>query len=177
MKIGILTSSYAGNGLFGCNYGAILQGYALIKQLRLLGHEAYDINYLSDNVYLPKQYNIQKRIIKRIPLLFNIQNIKNKYLQYKNIKNQASLEEKFKKFINEFDITYTGGQFYTYKQLMDISERFDAFIVGSDVVWNPLLYQGVNDRGHFLSFALKGVKRIAYAPSFGVTDIPDKKLD
>ena len=68
-KNGIITSSYAGNGTYGCNYGAALQGYALIKQLRLLGYEAYDANYNSNNTYNPMQYGVIKRTVKRLKLL------------------------------------------------------------------------------------------------------------
>ncbi len=48
----------------------------------------------------------------------------------------------------------------------------DAYICGSDQIWNPYYKKGYNDPGYFLNFVPKGKKRIAYAPSFGCDDIP-----
>ncbi len=50
----------------------------------------------------------------------------------------------------------------------DLSERYDYFITGSDQVWNPNNLHGTSF--FFLTFAPKH-KRIAYAPSFGVSEI------
>ena len=172
-NIGVITTSCNGSGTFGCNYGAVLQGYALVKQLRMTGFVAYDINYVSDNEYHPLQYNLVRRIIKRIPLLINIKLVKKKVVGYRNRKNIQINQDAFKQFICNNDITYNNGEFYTIKKLEEASSDFYAVITGSDVVWNPLLHKGVNDKGYFLDFVPKGVKRIAYAPSFGVTDIPD----
>lgn len=176
VKIGVLTSSYANNGTFGCNYGAALQGYALIKQLRLLGHDAHDINYLSARTYVPQQYSFLKRTLRRIPYLFNFKNLKNKYLQYKNKKNIYILKQAFIEFINDFKLIYNEGEFFTFKQLTEASKDFDAFIVGSDVVWNPYSYNKKNDEGFFLDFVDTHAKRVAYAPSFGVSTLPDESI-
>lgn len=47
-----------------------------------------------------------------------------------------------------------------------IADRYDAFVVGSDQLWNPLGHLG--DRAFMLEFAPPR-KRIAYAPSVGVS--------
>ena len=49
--------------------------------------------------------------------------------------------------------------------------RFDAFICGSDQIWNPSSFWFVPT--NYLEFAPKG-KRIAYAPSVGMKNIPEK---
>lgn len=172
-KIGIITSSCAKSGTYGRNYGAALQGYALIKQLRNMGFDAHDINYVSDNEYTPQQYNIIKRTFLRIKLLSNIKLVKNKINEYKNKKNIDINKRLFEAFIRENDLTYNNGRFYNIFQLSTSTSDLYAVITGSDVVWNPVLKGGINDKGSFLDFAKEGVKRIAYAPSFGVTDIPD----
>lgn len=51
-------------------------------------------------------------------------------------------------------------------------DQYDAFICGSDQVWNPI-YQDVS-KIRFLTFA-KPNKRIALAPSFGVAEIPESR--
>ena len=172
-KVGVITSSSAKNGTFGCNYGAALQGYALIKQLRILGYDAYDLNYISANEYHPNQYNLLKRTLLRAKLIFNVNLVKRKIQEHKNRDNLTIWRNKFKEFIAENDLTYEKGSFYTIEQLQEKSGDFYAFITGSDVVWNAYLHKGVNDEGFFLDFAVPGVKRIAYAASIGSQTLPE----
>ena len=54
-----------------------------------------------------------------------------------------------------------------------ISSEYDYFITGSDQVWNPY-FNCTEDE--FLTFAPKQ-KRISYAASIGVSEIPDDKKD
>ena len=172
-KIGILTSSYADNGTYGCNYGAALQGYALVRTLRTMGYDAYDINYNSSYVYNPNQYGKIKRFLLRLTKIFNINIVKGKIRSIQNKDNISMLRSKFSTFVINNGLTYENGKFYTFEELNRISETFYAFITGSDVVWNPYLHKNLNDKGFFLDFAKEGVKRIAYAPSTGVTVFPD----
>ncbi len=176
-KIGILTTSWNKNGTYGYNYGAILQGYALVKQLRKLGYEAYDINYISENVYLPMQYSFFKRTWMRLHFLFDKDAVRKKWAEIKNHKNNDVLVQKFVDFIKRNKLVYDDGKFYDINELHEMSSSFYAFITGSDLVWNPYLHKGKNDEGYFLDFVVDGVKRIAYAPSFGITELPDSSKD
>jgi hypothetical protein len=49
--------------------------------------------------------------------------------------------------------------------------HYDAYIVGSDQVWNPNNYTSLDP--YFLKFAPRDKKRISYASSFGVSRLPD----
>lgn len=171
--IGIITSSCGKSGNYGLNYGAALQGFALVQVLRKNGYDAYDINYVSDNEYRPQQYNVIKRSLIRFKLLFNIKLVKNKIQEIKERENEKILLEEFKDFVKKYSLTYNNGAFYTLKELKKISPEFHAFVTGSDVVWNPYLHKMINDKGYFLDFAQDGVKRVAYAPSFGCSSLPD----
>ena len=173
-KIGIITSSCGKSGTYGCNYGAALQGYALVMQLRELGFDAYDIKYISDNEYRPQHYNVLKRTLLRLPLLLNPKQVKGKIEQIKK-RNVLNLNlSYFKDFVNQNNLTYNNGAFYTLQELKNESSSFFAFITGSDVVWNPYLHKNVNDPGYFLDFTEKDIKRISYAASFGVTVLPEE---
>ena len=172
-KVGVITTSYASNGTFGCNYGAALQGYALVKQLRIMGFDAYDINYNSSYVHNPKQYSLVKKTMSRLKLLMNPKVVLNKLRSIKNINKWDVLSYSFRSFIRENELTYNNGTFYTLEELSSLSKSFYAFITGSDVVWNPNLHKGYNDEGFFLDFTADGVKRIAYAPSTGITSFPE----
>lgn len=60
-----------------------------------------------------------------------------------------------------------------YAQLRGLADRYDAFICGSDQVWNPRFHGGKNDPGYFLQFASGEARTVAYAPSFGVSTLPE----
>lgn len=174
-RIGILTTSSAKNGTFGYNYGAALQGYALVKQLRLLGYDAYDINYVSNHDCNISKHGFFKKLLIRMGLtrlILNISIVKQKIKNRKNLKNLRLNKKAFIDFISENELTYNKGAFFRIKKLSKISDDFYAFITGSDVVWNPIFHDNINDEGYFLDFVKSNVKRIAYAPSFGVSELP-----
>jgi len=52
---------------------------------------------------------------------------------------------------------------------------FEAYVVGSDQVWNPLIQR--SDPAYFLDFAPPGKKRISYAASFGLSVLPEEYID
>lgn len=62
-----------------------------------------------------------------------------------------------------------------------VNEQYDCFVVGSDQVWNPNFWDQSQDSYEYFNYMLKfadSQKRIAYAASFGVSDLPEfwKKL-
>ena len=176
-KIGIITTSCMKFGTYGCNYGAALQGYALVRQLRDMGYDANDINYCSKYQYNPQQYNMIKKTLIRISLLFRPKIVKGKIKEILMRKKLNQLKSSFSTFVGENKLTYNDGRFYSLEELHNESKDFFAFVTGSDVVWNPYLHCNINDPGYFLDFACDGVKRIAYAPSFGVTSLPDQSRE
>lgn len=52
------------------------------------------------------------------------------------------------------------------------SDKYDYFLCGSDQIWNP---EFAGNKFYFAGFA-PPYKRISYAASFGIDDIPDKKI-
>ncbi len=56
----------------------------------------------------------------------------------------------------------------------DLSDNYDFFIVGSDQVWNPNFRHG--SPIDFIRFAPRE-KRIAFSPSFGISEIPGEYTD
>lgn len=149
MKIGIVT--------FFCvpNYGAMLQAYALWKYLEERGHEVEFIDYAFGNT-------------RRIPLW--------KCFVARRLHNYFDVIRKKLKSYVRFDIVSFSDVFprtkrlETFAELETIGVRYDAIIVGSDQMWNPLWCSGENLPVVMLDFAAKGVKRIAYAVSFGTKE-------
>lgn len=150
-KIGILTFQRA------VNYGASLQMYALQKTVKELGAEAeivdYDCPWISDCYQaFPLRALVHPRLFLHAVL---------------NYKEQSHRNQKFEQFEKKH---MTFSEKLDKKALPHVADRYDAYIVGSDQVWNPLITGG--DSAYFLNFVKDRQKKFAYAASFGVSSWP-----
>lgn len=149
------------------NYGTSLVGYSLIKKLQSLGYDVEVINYVK-----------QPSIIEKISIGWNqfrvlgLKLLKNKIKSKPNnphyvqgIKERTDAVEAYKerKLIPLFH-DYVG-----FQNLLEGSSNYDAVIVGSDQVWLPA---GLKTKFFNLLFVADFVRKIAYASSFGVSEIP-----
>lgn len=158
-KIGIMTL----NGYY--NYGNRLQNYALQESLKFLGFVVETII----NRRTPKKTKFIKRIHNLGTNSYKEIYIKAYNKTWRKIRKKSIVKrtENFK----EFTLNYINETNYFISENnipKNLSDRYDYFVTGSDQVWNP-----VNTLGSsifFLTFAEKH-KRIAYAPSFGVSEI------
>lgn len=165
MRIGIITILKVNN------YGAELQAYATQAVLKRMGHNAEIIDYLfyknpgfvKTSCSAPLfSFPLKKRLAETFyPILSKL----------KNLPNAKALQQREKRF-EEFHRKYTSmSQTYkTIEELYDAKMKYDVYMTGSDQVWNPGVYTSL--RPYFLDFAPKGCRRISYAASFGVSDIP-----
>ncbi len=163
-KIAILTL----NGYF--NYGNRLQNYATHEVLKFLDFDVETIinnsrficNKNKNNNKIKKLINLKGKSFKEI-----YSKIKNKLERDIYRESIAKRTEIFKKFTRDY-IKETNYIISDNNIPDDLSERYDYFITGSDQVWNPdYIY---DSSIYFLTFAEKH-KRIAFAPSFGVSEI------
>ena len=151
MRIGILTLP------LHTNYGGILQAYALQTVLERMGHEAVviDKQYTFKISFLKKCFAYPKRAICKYIL---------------GDKRAIIRWEKENNIVRQYTQTFINKYIRCYK-VNDISllnkEDFDAIVVGSDQIWRPIYYPTIEHA--YLDFASSwNIKRIAYAPSFGV---------
>ena len=80
-------------------------------------------------------------------------------------------DEKFTEFIsNHIKLT---EPIETPHKLKKLNGNFDAYICGSDQIWTPMIFNPL----YYLSFVDDKYKRISYAPSFGVSKIPNNKIN
>ncbi|MFQ7522828.1 MAG: polysaccharide pyruvyl transferase family protein [Terrisporobacter sp.] len=164
-KVGILTL----NGYF--NYGNRLQNYALQEVIEKLG---LDCETIINKTNLQKQKSsvmksgieifLEKSIKEKIDMI-NYKINKNRIKEFNE--NRYDIFEKFsKKYINETSFSISINNIPK-----DLENRYGYFISGSDQVWNP------NDSAvseiNFMTFAPR-CKRLTYAPSFGVSKIPQQ---
>lgn len=152
MKIGILTFQQA------INYGAVLQLYALQKIIQKLGTDPEVINYIS-----PKLENDYK-IIRRNDGLRNL------LASIFCAKAFCERKRRFKVFEKKY-LNLT-NELYSKRDLSRICNKYDYLITGSDQVWNYTITDA--DSTYMLDFVEESNKKISYAASFGVAQIPDK---
>lgn len=165
MKIGTLTFWNTED-----NYGQLLQNYALQNYLRSIGHDTFLIRTVSaDNKQIGQLirgnmiamvraflrlhkwpiYSIRYFIMSTINML------RTRRFELKQV--DRSFEEFRKRHLNSSPI-------YTISQLRKSPPSADAYIVGSDQVWNT------TDGVYFLNWAKDDVKKISYAASFGARE-------
>lgn len=150
------------------NYGTSLVGYALIKKLQQLGYEVEIINYVK-RLSLKEKIEIgwnQFRVVgmKKITSRFASHPSNSNYIKGINIRTKAVEAYKERKLIPLFH-DYVG-----FEALKEGSKNYAAVVVGSDQVWLP---HGLKTKFFNLLFVDDSVRKIAYASSFGVSEIPD----
>jgi len=154
-KIAILTYHNA------LNYGAVFQAYALKEYLnRQENVEAEILNYGGVVAKYASKSFLFKYCIKHPTYLFNLTS---------RLKMMRKFNE-FRKEYLEISDRLLNKKDVNNKKIDKQLENFDAFIVGSDQVWNPNLNSG--DRTYLLDFTDK--EKYAYAASLGSFD--DKKV-
>ena len=149
------------------NYGASLQAYSLQQFLLENGHENEIIDYKP--IYSRARYNFwyvspRYKFCNNKLLWFPICLI----LAPKRFKTYRR-KKSFDAFTNQY-LHLSKDRYYDYKSLDDANLKADAFIVGSDQVWNSDHING-RDPANYLSFVPKGCKRLSYAASFGMDHI------
>jgi polysaccharide pyruvyl transferase len=144
MQIGIITYH------FGSNYGALLQTYALCNAVESLGHNVKIIDFT------PEQYAKDASLIDTIKSgIVNIINYRNCQIRHNRI---ATFREKHFKL--------TDHRYTTVEDINNNPPVFDAYICGSDQIWNPELFGVLSP--YFLEFVPNtDAMKLSYAASFG----------
>ena len=148
------------------NVGASLQAYALQTYLKLLGHDVKIIDYKPD--YLSKHYRLDIVGNPKYDKPF----LKQAYLLAKLPGRLRMLPRK--KAFDSFTAKYLDltKRYTSNEELKKEPPEADAFLAGSDQIWNPLFPNG-KDPVFYLDFALHGI-RASYAASFAVDEFPQE---
>ena len=124
-----------------CNYGGALQAYALQQYLQRRGYEAVIIDCHRKASVLSQLHHMVERNI---------------------------FHRHFTRFATQY--MCRTPRVVSDAHLQQVAADLDAVIVGSDQVWRLSMVRGV-ERHYFLDFAPQGARRIAYAASFGLSDL------
>lgn len=155
------------------NAGASLQAYALQTFLWNQGYDIEIIDYKPD--YLSCHYALgyvptpryQKPIIKQVYLLLK--------LPGRILARLSTRKKNFDNFRRAF-LRLTSKRYHSIQELEANCPEADAFIAGSDQIWNPLLPNG-KDAAFFLRFVPGEKRRISYAASFATNLISADHMD
>lgn len=173
-KVGILTINDYNN------YGNRLQNYATQEVIKNLGFDVKTIINITNITGKTNQLtNLKEKLTNFKNLTFFELLNKVNYRIYIKIKRDkisktiTKSTNRFKKFTEHF-INETSYSISYNNIPEDLSAQFDYFITGSDQIWNPTFKRF--SEIDFLTFANRS-QRIAYAPSFGISKIPEKYID
>lgn len=143
------------------NYGGILQGYALLKSIETSGHEVSLISYDMNHSVNPIYPTLLSRCIQYSPkeILAKICEVFSSKLHRDTTGLLSSRIRMFDKFISD-NIKHT--KLVNDNNIKDLTNQYDAFVCGSDQVWNPNAVR----RLFLLTIEMDNdVKRISYAAS------------
>lgn len=138
------------------NYGARLQAAALAAWLRSEGHDAHVLDYRPWYMhhYPPRPFH------KSSPA-----DIARRILHAGYYRNSRLRYKKFVEFSERHGFL-TSSVYKSRRAIDENPPQADAFIAGSDQIWNTSLPNGL-DPVFYLDFAPDGCRRISYAASFG----------
>ena len=151
------------------NYGSKLQALATLRVMEELGQECKVIHYGKAGLWFK---------VKSLPRIFNATFRQDKLEDwsrshaYKKHPEVAPLLVQRRKLFKEYDAKYFDqyeifGAYYSDIQKM--ASKFDAVVTCSDQLWSPA---GLGTNFYNLMFVPDEVKKISFASSFGVSQIP-----
>ncbi len=130
------------------SYGAVLQAFALAKTINNLGWDAQVINY-------QPRYDPVSRKRMLLPPIFR---------------------PAFMDFLRDSEML-TDDIYHDCHELDKAELSADVFVVGSDQVWNCTTYVNGKDDAMFLDFATPGARRVSYAASLAMPEVPPEQSD
>lgn len=158
-KVGIITLHRV------VNYGSVLQTYALQEVIKDLGYEVEIIDYFPERLTMIGMLKRIKNKGEKFKKSLIIRNIARLIILPSYIMRFNMFFSFLKKYIKMTDKMYTSPQ-----ELRNEQFDFDIYCTGSDQVWNC----GWNEKfdyPYYLDFAPDSNKKIAYAASFGKSQL------
>lgn len=164
MKIGIVTHFYNTN-----NYGGILQAFAMCRILEKCGYTSEQLRFIWQVELLDSE---NRNISLSSKVLFRLKNEMKNIFKGKSAEENRIISQKRRELF--FDWAKTNipqsSKIYDLNTIDEASKEYDAFVAGSDQVWNPNWYSPI----FFLEF-VKNKPKISYAASIGTSSLTEKQ--
>lgn len=143
------------------SHGANLQAYALQRTLLKMGHE-------NDIIHYTRSANVIDSRRSVVSLA--------KHKVWKSISGFLPTAREKARRTEEFrarHLLFSTKKYSDDRTLWSSPPEYDAYITGSDQVWNPrYVREEATDSPWFLGFTPTGRKRISYGASFGISRLP-----
>ena len=152
-KIGIITWHYY------INYGSGLQAFALQETLSRLGYDVSIINYRK----FESQKSVWWKSIIKTLLRYTAAHFSKRI--YNSCVNNTRRYQK--KYLKET------APFRNPKEISTIGKDYFCLVYGSDQIWAPNVYTPF----YLGAYVPKETRKISYAASIGLNDIPDDLVD
>jgi hypothetical protein len=143
------------------NYGAVLQAYALQRVLADMGYISEIIDYWDPRTRTAS-FSCYRRLLH--------------FVWHRLVKGTLvgmQRERRTERFRQEH-LRLSNQRYSNARMLLSAAPEYDAYITGSDQVWNPRIHGG--DPAYFLTFAPVGKSLISYGASFGISRVPTRFL-
>lgn len=152
MKIAVTTLHHVRN------YGSLLQTYATQKTFEKLGHSCEIVDFIP----------------RGLTLKYGILTIKSQGNFVKDFARKAVAATTFSvqqstmiRFLKK-NVSLSKNTYHTFEDLKNNPPLADAYISGSDQIWNTQNYNLPDDvKGYYLQFVPQGKIKLAYASSIG----------
>jgi hypothetical protein len=165
-KVGILTFFRP------INNGAVLQACAMAKIiLPKLGYTAELIDYRFERIEIDRSIFGIKRILREPGKVKKARRVIADIVRFPINYRQKKI---FDVFIHK-NLPVSRNVYYSEEDLEKRCQGYDAYVVGSDLVWSPTMAGGVNPI-YFLGFVNNNKLKVAYAPSVGTMDLSNKDI-
>lgn len=148
--------------MFGDNYGACLQAFALQHVLeernqysRIIKYNSFDYTNKKAQTKLQK---VKKYGLKKVIL----------YLVEK--KYSKMVKDAFQSFRENY-LKFDTKEYCRGKDLSELNERYDLFLCGSDMIWSE---EFIDDWDFYYLKFVTPFKKNSYAPSFGKNNLTEE---
>jgi len=152
------------------NYGTALQAYAMLKKMQEWGFECEVIHYVKRlSLWQKAVYVVNAIRVGETKAIYGC--FRNRFL-LKKLPDYAADAEKRTNAVEAYKKRYLIPLFHEYvgyEALCKGARNYAAVVVGSDQVWTPL---SLPNKFFNLLFVDDDIPKIAYASSFGVSEIP-----
>lgn len=136
------------------SHGAVLQTLALCRFLKEAGHAVEIVDYRPDAIENPPDWR------------------RDRFRGFHPAHAEWWLtRRRFAAFRSSY-LPLSRKTYRTFAELQADPPEADAYVCGSDQIWNPHITNGALDPAYFLDYAPAGKRRIAYAASLGGTHLP-----
>ena len=140
------------------NFGTFLQAYALQEYIKSVGIQCTTLN---DATKVEKHLNWKLKIKK---LYWSLQQDYRLFMRS---------QEQSRMLYEDFKSKYIKLEWHADEPNY-LNKEYDCFVCGSHQIWNPYSLRNKHAGFYYAEFACK--KKVAYAPSVGVSSIPDDCL-